>query len=440
MKNVRLKCFLIISIIILSSIFIACNKTIPTEVPASKTEGKIKLRAVLSSEDTNKIEAFKNFSIDIKNLLPEYDVSFDFIKGDVKTYETKIKVLLSSNNAPDVFLSNDIDFSRELFSSASVQPIDTCLDELKFWNMVVPSAKVQGYHGHIYTVPFDTISYGVLEVNTDLFKQNNVIPPTNFSELQTAVGIFKSKGIIPIALGGKDGKSIYNILEGFAYTIDSQVVSKLINGKISFSDEPFKLAASKVKELIGLGAFPSNMETITNDQASTLFYSGKAAMHFTESQDFKITNSKLNGKCQVLYYPTLKISKEGEFNNPIAGGVKKNSGLFISQISKHPVDATKLAIEMSKYYNRYMYEKQNNNIIIYIPNKLGWKSSQPPLPISQQFMENLAVNKNTSPRLLQEDIPTDTEKSIIEASSAFSTNLLSIDTYIKKMDDSLKIK
>ncbi|WML37509.1 extracellular solute-binding protein [Clostridium sp. OS1-26] len=438
MKTVNFKYSLLITIFLFLSMLIACAKPSP-QVNLPKDEEKIKLRCAMSSEDNAKLEVFKTFAADIKTQFPDYDVSFSFIKGDIQSYQTKIKVLLSSNDKPDVFFSNGDGFSNELLSANVVQPVDKYLDELKFWNMVIPSAKADGSDGHIYAVPFEEVYYQVIEINTALFEQNNIKPPTNFEEFKIAVSTFKAKGLMPIALGGKDGRTVYNVIEGFACTIDPQVTQKIINGKEKFSDESFKEAASSVKDLINMGAFGDNPKSLTDADAANLFYSGKAAMYCTSSSDFKISNQKLNGKCRLLYYPYIGKSKSIVSNN-LVGGLRKNSGLFISSTSEHPKEAVKLAIEMSKYYNKYLYEKQGNPSVIYIPSKQNWKlPSNTPVSL-QQFTEDLSINKNITIGLLQNNINVNASKAVIEDSSVFMTGLLSVDSYTRELDNGLKLK
>jgi raffinose/stachyose/melibiose transport system substrate-binding protein len=438
MRSVNFKYSLLIVILLFLSALTACSKSSP-QVISLKNEGKIKLRCTMSSEDNIKLEAFKTFAADIKTQFPDYDISFNFIKGDIQSYQTKIKVILSSNDKPDIFFSNGDGFSDELLSANVVQPVDKYLNELKFWDMVIPSAKVDSSDGHIYAVPFEEVYYQMIEINTALFEQNNIKPPTNFEELKIAVSTFKSKGLVPIALGGKDGRAVYNMVEGFACTIDPQVTKKIMNGKEKFSDESFKEAASSVKDLINMGAFGDNPKSLTDVDAANLFYSGKAAMYCTSSSDFKISNQKLNGKCRLLYYPYIGKSKSIVSNN-LVGGLRKNSGLLISSASEHPKEAVKLAIEMSKYYNKYLYEKQGNPSIIYIPSKQNWKlASSAPVSL-QQFTENLSINKNIAVALLQGNINLNASKAVIEDSSAFMTGLLSVDSYTREMDNGLKLK
>lgn len=438
MRAVNFKYTLLIAILLFLSMLTACATSSP-QVISPKSEGKIKLRCVMSSEDNIKLEAFKTFALDIKTQFPDYDISFNFIKGDIQSYQTKIKVLLSSNDKPDVFFSNGDGFSNELLSANVVQPVDKYLNELNFWDMIIPSAKIDGYNGHIYAVPFEEVYYQIIEINTALFEQNNIKPPTNFDELKIAVSTFKSKGLVPIALGGKDGRAVYNMVEALACTIDPQITKKIMNGKEKFSDESFKEAASSVKDLISMGAFGDNPKSLTDADAANLFYSGKAAMYCTSSSDFKISNQKLNGKCRLLYYPYIGKSKS-IVPNSLVGGLRKNSGLFISSTSEHPKEAVKLAVEMSKYYNKYLYEKQGNPSIIYIPSKQNWKLASSSPVLLQQFTQDLSTNKNIAANLLQDNININASKALIEASSAFITGLLSVDSYTREMDNGLKLK
>jgi raffinose/stachyose/melibiose transport system substrate-binding protein len=425
--------------VFLISTLTACSKA-KTKIPVLKKNEKVTLRCVMSSEDNYKLEAFKSFADDIKKHYPDYNITFNFVKGDKNAYETKIKVLLSSDKAPDVFLSPDQNFSNELFSEDSVMPVEKYLNSSNYWDNVIPTANVKGHNGHIYAVPFNDISYGIIEINTDLFKKNNVKIPESFDELKSAVEAFKLKGIVPIALAGKDGLAVYSMIENFACTVDPLFTTSIINGKDSFSGEPFKQAAEKVKDLIRIEAFGKKVETYSDTDAANLFYSGKAAMYCTTSSNYKDSNAKLHGKCGLAYYPSISKVKDSEFSNVITGGIKKDCGLLVSSSSEYPTEAVNLAIYMSEYYNQYLYEKKNDVQVVYIPEKLNWKPAQNIPPDLLKLMKNAETNKSAALGLFQNDIPDSVSKSIAESSSAFITNLMSVDDYIKKMDSGWKLK
>ncbi|KAJ50248.1 raffinose/stachyose/melibiose transport system substrate-binding protein [Clostridium tetanomorphum] len=438
MKSINFKCYLLVFVFLFSYIFVGCTKSV-SPVVSEKSNEKIKLSCAIPAEDTAKIKAFKSFETNIKKQFSDYDISFKYIKGDTKSYETKIKVLLSSNQKPDIFFSKENSFFEQLFSANAVQPIDKYLKELKFWHMVLPFVKNDGYKGKVYAVPFEEVHYEIMAINSDIFNKNKIKIPTNFEELKNAVYTLKSKGIIPIAIGGKDGGIVYNMIGSFAATIDPEVTKNVINGKEKFSSNNFKEAVLKVKELIDMEAFGKETQCRTDLQAAQLFNSGKAAIYCTSSSNLNMCNKKLNGKCKLIYYPYIGEENVNNYNS-LVSDLQKNSGLFISSISEHPKEAVNLAIEISKEYNKYLYEKQNNPATIYIPSKQGWENNNKNNKDLQQFMKSLYENKNITSSLLNGSINVKASKAIMEASTAFMTGFLSVDTYTKELDKAMELK
>lgn len=410
------------------------------KVPDVKALKLIRLNAVIPEYNLDYLEAFKNFQSYIDNLLPDYHVAFTIIKGDIYAYDTKLRILQSTNVVPDVFYSQGGTHIKQLLTSGNIVPINKYLDTLKFWDMVMPSSQVKGFGGHIYAVPIDDVSYEVMEYNSEIFKKNNIIMPTNFEDLKKVVLVLRSKNIIPIALGAKDGYPAAMMMEGFAYTVDPKITSNILSGLAKFSDNPYKMAAGKVKELIDIGAFQNDVQNVTGEAAAQLYYSGKAAMFCSSSKDFNISNIKLQGKSMLMYYPVLDTANSANYGKAAAGGVKSNSGLFLSSISKFPHEAIKLAIEMSKYNSTYLYENKNNPAIIYNEGELKLKlSDKTTLPLIRLMMN--AYNFKSSTGFIQDVMPNDdVSNAVDEASTTFMTGLLNIDDYLKEMDATISSK
>lgn len=417
---------------------ISCGNVQQQEItPVKNSKGKVTLECVVPFDDVKKNEALKNFETDVLSIFPDYDIHLSFVKGDAKAYNTKIKVMMYSDNPPDIFYSGDGNFTDELYNLNRIQPLEKKLNDLDFWNMVIPTAKVIGDTGHIYAVPIDEASYNVMLINTELFSENNVKIPESFEELRSAVNQFKEKSITPIAIGGKDGMLVYNMIEGFACTIDHEITSKIISGDDTFSGNIFRQAATSVTQLMELGAFQEKVHTISDEEAENLFYSSKAAIYCTSSDKLNMANNKLNEKVAILYYPDLGKSEGSISKNIVSGGIKKDSGLLISSSTKYPTEAAKLAVEMSKYYNKYLYEKQGAGTIIYNLANMAWTPSiGPDLGISE-LMINVRQEGNVNTGLCEENISPDKKNSIGEASTAFMTGLLSVSDYLKEMDISM---
>jgi len=431
----------IINLLIVLSILTSCTTT-PKQVvePIKNKTGKVTLKCVIPFDDEKKKDAFKDFETDVKSEFPDYDIKLDFIKGDVNAYNTKIKVMMFSDTPPDIFYSGDENFTEELYSEKNIQPLEKKLDAMDYWNLVIPSAKLVGNTGHIYAVPIDEVYYNVMLLNTDLFYHNNVKIPESFEELKSAVEEFKGKNITPIALGGKDGLSAYNMIESFAGTMDNEITSKIINGKTSFSGDTFKQATTSVKQLIELGAFPEKTETVSDEEAGDLFYASKAAIYCTSSDKLNTAYTKLKGKIAVLYYPNPSKLEQITPINIVSGGAKKDSGLLVSASTSYPTESAKLAVEMSKYYNKYLYEKQGDDSILYNSDKMKWNASEIKYPLISELMSNAKQENTVNPGLFEDNLSSDKEKSIEEASTEFMTGILPVSDYLKELDIVMKLK
>ena len=245
----------IASLIIVLPLLISCDMSKPVIAPVKSNAGKVTLECVVPLDDVKENEAFKTFEADVKSIFPNYDIHLNFVKGDANAYNTKLKVMMYSDTPPDIFYSGDGNLTDELYSSNIIQPLEKKLEDIGYWNMVIPTAKVVGDTGHIYAVPIDEVQYNVMLINTEMFSKNNVKIPASFEELKSAIKQFKEKGITPIAIGGKDGMSVYNLIEGLACTLDNEITSKIISGNDTFSGKIFTQSATSVAQLIKLGAF-----------------------------------------------------------------------------------------------------------------------------------------------------------------------------------------
>lgn len=438
----KFKRIYIASLIMVLPTLISCaNEQEQVMPPVKNNNEKVTLQCVVPFDSAKKYQAFKNFDTDVKPIFPDYDIHLSFIKGDANAYNSKIKVMMYSDTPPDIFYAEDGNFTEELYLSKRIRPLEKKLNDIDYWNMVIPNAKVVGNTQHIYAVPIDEAYYNVMLINTELFSENNVEIPNSFEELKSSIKQFKENSIIPIAIGGQDGMSVYNMIEGFACTIDNKITSKIISSDDTFSGDTFSLAATSVMHLIELGAFQEKTDTISDQEAENLFYSSKAAIYPTSSAKLTLANHQLNGNVAVLYYPSLgETHRSTTPKKIVSGGTKKDSGLLISSSTKYPTEAIKLAVEMSKYYNKYLYEKFIDASVIYNLDNMQWRKSIIPNLAISELMMNVQHEGNVNTGLFGYNITPVKEKSIQEASTAFMAGLLSVNDYLEEMDFIMKSK
>ena len=438
---IKIKRFFMLCLILSLPLLTSCGNTPQTVVAQVEVNTtKVTLTCVVPFDNIKKNEAFKIFETNVKSTFPDYDIKFIFVKGDVNAYNSKIKVMMYSDAPPDIFYSGDENFTEELYTEKNIEPLEKKLNNLNYWDMVIPSAKLPGSTGHIYAVPMDEAYYSIMLINTELFSKNNVKIPKSFEDLKTATQQFKVKGITPIALGGKNGISAFKLLESFAGAIDNKITNKVTSCKLSFSGETFTQATTSVKELIDLGAFQAKVETVSDEEAAKLFYSSNAAIYCTTSDKLNMALSKLNGKVMILYYPSMGKTEGSIQKDIVSGGVKKDCGLLVSSLTKYPTEATKLAVEMSKYYNKYLYEKQGADSLIYNLSSMEWETNIVSNIGVSELMTNVQKEDKVNTGLFEENISLNKEKSIEEASTAFMTGLLSVEDYLKEMDVAMKLK
>ncbi|WP_158309055.1 ABC transporter substrate-binding protein [Desulfosporosinus orientis] len=425
---------MVISLLVLPILISCTNGQKQVILPAEKNE-ILTLECVIPYDDEEKAQTLKDFVESVQPIFPDFKVHMSFVKGDNNAYNTKIKVMMYSDNPPDIIYSGDENFTEGLYSSDRILPLEEPLSDIGFWDLVIPSAKVSSDTGHIYAVPIDTARYNVMLINTALFSENNVKVPENFEELINAVREFKELGITPIAIGGKNGMSVYNLIESFAGTLDHEITGKIIDGKEDFSGKTFRQAAQSVNELMSLGAFQEKPGTFSDAEAGDIFYLSEAAMYCTSSENLKMAINQLNGKAAVLFYPDLDDSKSSP-KEIVSGGTKSDCGLLIPSSTKHPSEAVKLAAEMSKYYNKHLYENVEAITIFNVAN-MEWTPPQTPEQTINELMLIIRQKDHVNRGLCEYNISADKKKSIEEASAAFIAGLLSVDDYLKGMDINL---
>lgn len=112
---------------------------------------------------------------------PNVKINVDSVLND--SYKEKIKVLVSSDNLPDVFTSWSDSFALNLVSSDRIMPLNEILEGDKDWSGNIMESQFGGFtfDDVTYGVPF-TIDGKAFFYNKDIFKENNIEVPTTYDE------------------------------------------------------------------------------------------------------------------------------------------------------------------------------------------------------------------------------------------------------------------
>ncbi len=134
------------------------------------------------------------------------------------------------------------------------------------------------YKGHYWGVPVNIHRANVLWYNKKVFDDNKLKPPTNWDEFFKVAKVFKSKGIIALAIGTKEGWEAGHTFETVLIsTLGADGYKGLWSGATKWSDAKVTQALETFKKLIPY--VNSDYSALTWDQAAQYLVDNKGAMH-----------------------------------------------------------------------------------------------------------------------------------------------------------------
>jgi glucose/mannose transport system substrate-binding protein len=113
-------------------------------------------------------------------------------------------------------------------ADSKLEPIDFIANQNKLTAFVPASVmNTVSYGGKVYGIPLDIHRYNRLFFNKKIFDDNGLSAPTTLAEFYAVSEALKAKGIIPLAVGSKDGHAVKT------HTFDGLIVTK---GSVQFRE------------------------------------------------------------------------------------------------------------------------------------------------------------------------------------------------------------
>lgn len=255
---------------------------------------------------------------------------------------------MGANNGPDIFSNWGGGRLNDYIKAGDVVDMTSYLKNAP--TQYLPSImKAVTFNGKVYGVPHGNIQQVNFFYNKDLFKQAGLQPPTTWAELLSDIKVFKSKGIAPIALGGKDK---WPDLMYFEYLVDRvggpQVFKNIAAGKQgAWSDPAVIKSLQMIQDLVKAGAFEQGFSSVGSGDGedAALLYTNKAAMWLMGSWGYSnvLTSAQSfvdNGKLGYFAFPAVQGGK----GNPADVAGNPSEFYSISKSSKNPDAAAKFLI------------------------------------------------------------------------------------------------
>jgi raffinose/stachyose/melibiose transport system substrate-binding protein len=326
------------SVIMLVSLALAgCSSSSSSEESSSDGKKVIKFMHLWPEGSSN-----AQFSI-VKDIITEYEKEHDVkIETEILNpdqYREKLKVLASSNELPDIGMTWSDGFIKPYVEGGMLAPLDDVVEgDADLKDAFIPGVKESyAVDGKTYGLPLElNISY--VFYNKEIFNKYNLEAPKTFEEYKNVVKTLADNGVVPAAVGAKDG---WPASFWFMYLADriggSTILTDVIKGKAKMDDPAIVKAAEEIQNLVDMGGFVKGASALSNDDAKGYFMNEQAAMFLTATWELpNYTTSpdvtqEFKDKIGYFKFPTYEGGKGTSINSYVGGpGV----GLFVAKDSK----------------------------------------------------------------------------------------------------------
>jgi ABC-type glycerol-3-phosphate transport system substrate-binding protein len=200
-------------------------------------------------------------------------------------FTAQIAAAFASKRVPDAMLVYSGGYTTPYMLSSLQKLNDRVKAESGFygtqasWDLSCLNLNCKNGKGDIYAIPNDEGTYA-LYYNKSLFKKAGIArPPRTYNEVLADCKIFKSKGILPLAYGDRDGYSTDNwVTYDYASWMAPNDINLVNAGKLKYASPKLVKPLEQLVKFKQQGCVNPDASTHENNDANSYFTSGKAAM------------------------------------------------------------------------------------------------------------------------------------------------------------------
>lgn len=261
------------------------------------------------------------------------DIDIDITSAQNQPYKEKLKVVVGSDEAPDIFFSWGGEFSQRFIREKLILDLNPYLEKDVKWKDSLLDTQMVEYtsdDGMIYGVPF-RLDGKLFFYNKDIFKKEGLEIPKTWDEFIAVCDKLKADGITPIAEGNQDQWPACH----YVGTLNQMLVSDDVRAKDynpktgEFTDPGYEKALEYYQQLVPY--MNAGVNGQTHDMARLGFTQGQTAMLYAELVEItnvKQENADLNWG--MFNFPVVK----GSGNPDLLTGSPE--GFVISSNTKYP--------------------------------------------------------------------------------------------------------
>jgi ABC-type glycerol-3-phosphate transport system substrate-binding protein len=288
MRSHRMRWLALLTVVAATSASLVLTVTTASGNVRSKTTLQVWLGGILTTSTPG--TPFRKW-VDAQTKLfkrrnPGVNVQITLLPADNGQLAAKVEAAFTAHSVPDVMM---------LYAGAYTTAYDPGLTQLNsyvnstpgFYKSFVPSTwnfacrdfNCENGKGYIMGVPFDLGGF-VMFYNKALFKKAGLThPASTYTGLYKQCGVMKSKGILPIIYGDRDGYATSNMLTSdlvsYFHPGDLQ---KLLARKIKFNSSDFLSSLHAITGLKSHGCVNSDASSFGQLNSDNKFAAGGAAM------------------------------------------------------------------------------------------------------------------------------------------------------------------
>jgi raffinose/stachyose/melibiose transport system substrate-binding protein len=212
---------------------------------------------------------------------PEVKLVEEVVAHDL--YEDKLKVLMATDELPDVFQSLP-GLMPAMYADKQILDLRPIVEADRDWSgrMLEGAFADFTFNDRYLALPGSMLVSSMIVYNKAIFEAAGIREfPKTMEDFEKAVIAIKAAGYIPVACGNKAGYMITSqVFPSIMWRyIDTAWYQSLKDGRgAKFTDPQMVAAITELKKLTDLGVFNDDLNSSEELLANGYYYSGKAAM------------------------------------------------------------------------------------------------------------------------------------------------------------------
>ena len=270
---------------------------------------------------------------------PNVTINMDCILND--QYKEKIRMIVGTDEVPDVFSSWSGTFAQEMIATGNVAVLNDMYESDTEWSGAIAQASVDGFtfDGEIYAAPWSQDGK-VFFYNKTIFEENNLEVPTTWTEFINGLDALQAAGYeTPIVEGLADNWAILHYLGTMNQRmIDPDVLAADYEASTGeFTDPAYVTVLEKWQQLtsyMGETCVAIDHETARN----TYFATGEAPIMYLQFAEITLLEQSLPDGFEYGFF-NFPAFEEGKGDpNALTGAPE---GFMISTKTKYPEECRK---------------------------------------------------------------------------------------------------